>query len=68
MLAGSARYRLAKTNGVTFVMDEDCDVPPRTEAKLLIIVDGQESYKRVFLPDGVTPGLKRVRYEDGTPF
>lgn len=62
------RFRLAKTNGLTFVLNEDCELAPGTEADLLIIVDGSEESKRVELPDGVPLGRRCVRYRHVAPF
>jgi hypothetical protein len=68
LVAGGTRYRLAKTNGVTLVLADACELPPATEAELLIIVDGQGDSKQIVLPDGVAAGQTCVRYEQTVPF
>ena len=56
------KYRLAKTNGETFVLAESCRIPPRSAAILLVIVDGDEKEDRIFLPNGIACGDRVVKY------
>jgi hypothetical protein len=68
LVVADSRYRLAKTNGVTFVLAEPCALPPASEGELSITVDGQTDSKLVVLPDGAMPGQPCVRYEVVAPF
>ncbi len=68
LLVAGARYRLAKTNGIDFVLAEPCELAPGTNGELLIIVDGDCDSKQITLPDGVLRGQTRVRYEGAVPF
>jgi len=64
------RMRLAKSNGTTLVLNQPCDVaiPPRTDAELVIIVDGNKDSKRIVLTKGVNLGQRAVPYEEPVPF
>ena len=68
LVANGSPFRLAKTNGVTFVLAEACELPLNTEADLVIIVDGDSDSKRIVLPDGVALGQMSVRYLEAVPF
>lgn len=59
---------MAKTNGVTFVLAEPCELPPATEGELVIVVDGVSDSKRIVLPYGVALGQTSVRYDVVAPF
>jgi hypothetical protein len=60
--------RLAKSNGSTFVLAEQCELPPRTEGDLLTIIDGHRDSRRVIIPDGVFVGQTAVGYKVVAPF
>ncbi|HZZ27009.1 MAG TPA: hypothetical protein VFE46_03300 [Pirellulales bacterium] len=62
------RFRLAKSNGCTFVLAESCELPPGTEGDLLVIVDGKKDSRRVVLRKGVSIGQTTVEYEVVAPF
>jgi len=67
-VAAGARYRVAKTNGAAFSLAESCELPPRTEGDLLVIIDGSASSRRIVLPDGVEQEQTTVKYTVATPF
>jgi len=62
------RYRLAKTNGVNFTLDEDCIAPPQTIAVMEITVDGSTDARPIILPDGVRAGERTADYRFAAPF
>ncbi len=62
-VVGEARFRLAKTNGCSFVLAEFCELPPGSSGELLVIVDGKASVRCVRLPEGVALGQRVVNYE-----
>jgi hypothetical protein len=64
----NTRIRLAKTNGQTFVVAEPCELSPGTEGDLVIIVDGEESSRRVAIDDGVVLGQTTIGYRVAAPF
>jgi hypothetical protein len=69
LVVNNSRFRLAKTNGIHFVLAEpSCELPPKTDADLVIIVDSTTASKRVTLPDGVMLGQRLVKYEEVVPF
>lgn len=68
VVGGNTRIRLAKTNGCTVVLAEPCELAPRTEADLLVIVDGRANSRRVILPNGVVQGQTMVPYLVAAPF
>ncbi|MBX3415566.1 MAG: hypothetical protein KF708_22975, partial [Pirellulales bacterium] len=61
------RIPLAKSNGCTFVLAEQCELPPGTEGELLVIVDGKASSRRVEI-EGVALGQTVVQYKVTVPF
>lgn len=65
---GGERYRLAKTNGATFVFSQPQSLPPDTEGELVVIVDDEVNSRRVILPDGATPDETTVAYKVVAPF
>ncbi|MBX7164957.1 MAG: hypothetical protein K1X74_01290 [Pirellulales bacterium] len=68
LVIGRQKYRLAKTNGVTLTLDEDCVAAPGTMAEMQIIVDGDVRTKLVLLPDGIVPGHRKAAYQTAAPF
>ena len=68
LVVGSSQFRLAKTNGDSFVVAEPCELSPQTAAELMIIVDGTTDSTRITLPDGIARGQRLVRYEEALPF
>jgi hypothetical protein len=68
LVVEGTRFRLAKTNGVNFVLVESCELAPGTDGELLIIVDGNADAKRITLPNGVKAGQSLVRYDEYVPF
>lgn len=62
------RIRLAKTNGVTFVLAQPCEFPPGTQGDLVVFVDGKKDSKLVELPSGVALGQTVVNYKVLAPF
>ena len=68
LVVGNLRFRLALTNGVNFLLAEDCELEPGTNAELLVIIDGEADTRRIELPDGVALGQRRVRYQEAIPF
>jgi hypothetical protein len=62
------RIRLAKTNECEIYLAESCQLPAGTEGDLLVIIDGNESSRRVRLPAGVASGQTLVEYEVAAPF
>lgn len=66
-VVNSRRFRVAKSNGSTFVLAEPCELPPQTEGDLLVIIDDQARSRRVKI-DGVAPGQSIVRYTVTAPF
>jgi hypothetical protein len=57
------RFRLAKSNGATFVLAEPCELPPGAQGELQIIVDGNQGSRLVTLPDGARFGQTLVNYK-----
>jgi len=68
LIIDGARYKLAKTNGETLMLHEDCVTPPGTVATMSITVDGDTRSKQVRLPDGIGAGDRIARYMVEAPF
>jgi hypothetical protein len=68
LVVDDAGYRLAKTNGTAFVLAEACVAVPGTIGEIRVIVDGDENCRSVELPEGITPGQTKVRYNVIAPF
>ncbi|HTU25433.1 MAG TPA: hypothetical protein VMF30_08555 [Pirellulales bacterium] len=68
LLVGSRTIQLAKTNGRTLVVAEQCDLAAGTVGQLLITVDGKSDCLSVELPDGIVAGQTTVRYSVIAPF
>ncbi len=66
--AGGERFRLAKTNGSTFVLSEPQELRPGTEGDLVVVVDDEKSSRRVALPDGAVKSDSTVNYRVVAPF
>lgn len=62
LVVAKSRYRIAKSNGETITLDEDCELPPATSATLEISVDGDVWVRRVALPGGAQKGQRRIAY------
>ncbi len=61
-------YRLAKSNGCTFVLADPCELAPGTSGELRVIVDGRVSSRMVEIPTGVAAGKNVVQYKVAAPF
>lgn len=68
LVVGKNQYALAKTNGVTLTLAEDCELDPGSIVEMRISVDGQTATKIVCLPKGVRLGERRVPYSVAAPF
>ncbi|MCA9247540.1 MAG: hypothetical protein KDA42_10505 [Planctomycetales bacterium] len=60
--------RLAKTNAHTLVLADRCELPPGAEGDLVIVVDGEETSRRVMLPEGIELGQRTANYITAAPF
>ncbi len=67
-VVGNERFRLAKTNGSTFVLAEPCAVAPATQGELVITIDENEQRCSIEVPDGVVDGQIVVPYKVTVPF
>jgi len=65
---GGDRYPLAKTNGKTFVLAKPASLPPGTQGRLVVIIDGDANSRLVELPDGALEGTATVNYTVLAPF
>jgi hypothetical protein len=68
LVVGEAKYRLAKSNGCTFVLAESCQLPAGTQGDMLVIVDGNKNSRRVVLDNGINAGQTTVGYRVLAPF
>jgi hypothetical protein len=68
LVVGENRFRLAKTNGATFVLAEPCDLPAGTTGELVISIDGHSSSRLVELPAGVRRTVENIPYRVTAPF
>ncbi len=68
LVVGQSRFRLARTNGITLTLAEDCQLPAGLLAEMHISVDGDPWVRTIQLPNGVAPGQRKVRYREVAPF
>ncbi len=62
------RYRLAKTNNLSFTLADDCELPPGSEGELIVTVDGNSFSRTISLPCGIVLGQTTVDYTVAAPF
>lgn len=66
LVIGEQQFQTAKTNHLNLSLAEPChvQVPPQTQAKIAITVDGSLSERNVILPDGIQKGGQfAIRYQ-----
>lgn len=68
LIVCDVRYRLAKTNGSSLTLDEDCELDPGTVAEMAITVDGDTEIQTVELPEGARRGQRKITYRRVAPF
>jgi len=54
--------RIAKIGPDSFVLREECELPPGTEGTIVIKVDGDERKIHAFLQNGTVRGAERVQF------
>jgi len=68
LVIGDERLQVAKINGDYLTLAETCELAPKTEAELNIVIDEKSSTQAILLGDGVAAGDRNVRYSVLTPF
>lgn len=68
LTVGPVNIRIAKLNSQKLTLAEFCELPPRTEAELNVIVDRRKSARTVLLVNGVAHGQREVPYSVLVPF
>jgi hypothetical protein len=68
LIVDNRRIPLARTNGSTFVLAEECILTPGTTGELLVVVDNDPNSRQVRLPEGVARGQTVVAYDVEAPF
>jgi DNA phosphorothioation-dependent restriction protein DptG len=62
------RVHVAKMNRDYLTLVDACELAPKTEAQLNIIIDEKKSTRTILLTDGVAAGQREVRYSVLAPF
>jgi hypothetical protein len=62
LVVGDLHVKVAKTNGDSLTLAEECELAPKTEAQLSIVIDERKSTQLILLSDGATAGQREVRY------
>lgn len=65
---GSQRVQVAKMNRDYLTLAEECELAPKTEAQLSIVIDEKKSTQMILLDEGVAAGRRQVRYSVLAPF
>jgi hypothetical protein len=68
VMIGDQRLQVAKINGDYLTLAETCELAPKTEAQLNIIIDEKKSTQMILLNDGIAAGERNVRYSVLAPF
>ncbi len=59
---------VAKINREYLTVAETCELAPKTEAQLNIVIDEKKSMQMILLNDGVAAGQRQMRYSVLAPF
>ena len=68
LTVGSNRIQVAKINRHYLTLADTCELAPKTEAQLIIIIDEKKSTQMILLSDGVGGSQRQVRYSVLAPF
>jgi hypothetical protein len=55
-------YRVAQVGESFLIMRDKITVPPRTDADVIVTVDGEQFVDHVFLHEGIGPGAEVVNF------
>ena len=58
---GGQRVQVAKMNRDYLILADACELSPKTEAQLNIIIDEKKSTRMILLNDGVAAGQRDLR-------
>jgi len=62
LLVGEDKLPVAQVGPGWFILQEPCAIVPETEAELVIVVDGEETHRHVFIHEGSIVENKEVSY------
>jgi hypothetical protein len=68
LMVGNQRLPIAKLNRDYLTLADACELAPKTEAQLNIIIDENRSTRMILLVDGVSASQREVRYSVLAPF
>ena len=62
LLVNGNRLPLSHVGPKSFRLRSWFPIPPKTDATLLIVVDGHEEHRHVFIQHGAADGAERIEY------
>jgi len=62
LCVGGQVLRVAQIGCNSFILRDRCELPPGTEATIVMKVDGREKEYHAFLQNGVVKGVEEVAY------
>jgi hypothetical protein len=68
LVTDGQRIDVAKINREYITLSEACELAPKSEAQLHIVIDEKKSTQMILLNDGVAAGQREVRYSVLAPF
>jgi hypothetical protein len=68
LVVGDLHLEVAKMNRDYLTLAEECELAPKTEAQLSIVIDAKKSTQMILLDDGAAAGRRQVRYSVLVPF
>jgi hypothetical protein len=68
LIVGNQRVQVAKLNRDHLTLADACELAPKTEAQLNVVIDDKKSSRTIVLNDGVAAGQREARYSVLAPF
>jgi hypothetical protein len=59
--------RVAQVGESSLILRESFECPPESEGEIVIVVDGHKSVYHVILDEGITRGMREVKFSDIQP-
>jgi hypothetical protein len=67
-IVAALQVPVTKINREYVTLAESCELAPKTEAQLTIVINEKKSTQMILLNDGVASGQRQVRYAALAPF